>query len=258
MAIVSVAAVQVTGLAVRLSVSLSGVLPGTTMTVVRVNGAVESPVLGATDVPAADNVFDDPEVDLNASVFWRVTLSTGETATSPLLFIANTFPVLSDPYSGRWVEVAIVDMGDPSAAQRGKAIDIEETAEVVYVYDVESAPRSQLVLLTRTREDRVAFDELMRPGGPLLLRASCPDHQVGWWARDGGTRDTTSIVKGGMSEARVHTFTSTVRVPVPRPDTRPIGDTLQDLHLVTPVNLSQIEATWSTLGAIAAADLRSL
>lgn len=259
MAAVQVATSQVTGLGVRVSVTVTAPVAGSTFTLYRAEGSHEVPVLGAIDVPAASTVFDDVEVSLNVPTRWRAVLSTGESGTSAIRTVANTLCVLSDPYLGQWVEVAILDLGDREAAQRGKALDIEETAEVVYVYDVESAERHPISLLTFSEEDRETLLKLAAPGSPLLLRAACQVHTVGWFARDGGSRRTSRLSKYKASDPRVvHTFSQTVRVPVPAPNVRPAGDTLGDLADAVPTNLGAIEAQWATLGAVAAADLRSL
>ena len=259
MATVAVTTAQVTGLGVRVTVTVTSPVAGSTMTLYRVEGSREVPVLGAIDVPAASTVFDDVEVGLNTPATWRAVLSTGEVGTSAPRTVSNALCVLSEPYSGRWVEVAILDLGERESAQRGKALDIEETAEVVYVYDVESAERHPISLLTFTDEDQRALLDLAASGAPLLLRSACPVHAVGWFARDGGSRRTSRLNKYRASDPRmVHTFSSTVRVPIPAPDVRPAGDTLGDLHAVVPTTLGAISTTWATLGAIAAADLRSL
>ena len=78
MAAVAVTTAQVTGLGVRVTVTVTSPAAGSTMTLYRVEGSREGPVLGAIDVPAASTVFDDVEVGLNTAAPWRAVLSTGE------------------------------------------------------------------------------------------------------------------------------------------------------------------------------------
>lgn len=259
-AVVTIQAAEVYGFTARLTITVTGATAGATMTVYRVEQSREVPVLGARDVKAESNVYDDPVVDVNTATSWRVVLSTGESATTAgTLTIGSTYPILSEPHSGRFVPVVIMDMGERAAAQRGRAIDIEETADVVFLYDVESAVRFELRLLTLTEADRVGFLALVASGGPLLLRAACPVHRVGWFGRDGGERRSDLFGKHRPNDPRwVHTFASVVLVPEQRPDERPAGDTLGDLEAALPATrtLGNIAAQWVTLGAIAADDLR--
>ena len=218
MAAVAVTTAQVTGLGVRVTVTVTSPAAGSTMTLYRVEGSREVPVLGAIDVPAASTVFDDVEVGLNVATTWRAVLSTGEVGTSAPRTVSNALCVLSDPYSGRWVEVAILDLGERESAQRGKALDIEETAEVVYVYDVESAERHPIALLTFTDEDQRALLDLAASGAPLLLRSACPVHTVGWFARDGGSRPRRSRSSSihSRTSAPVFSIASVGRSLLPR------------------------------------------
>lgn len=259
-AIVTITATEVYGFTARITVTVADAAAGATMTVYRVEQSREVPVLGARDVPAESTVYDDPVVDVNTATTWRVVLSTGETASTPApVTIPSTYPILSEPHSGRFVPVVILDMGDRSAAQRGRAIDIEETADVVFLYDVESAVRFDLQLLTLTEAGRAEFVALAASGAPLLLRAACPVHRVGWFGRDGGERKSARFGKYRPDDPRwTHHFSSVVLVPEQRPDERPAGDTLGDLDasVPSPRTLGELAAQWTTLGAIAADDLR--
>lgn len=178
--------------------------------------------------------------------------------TTPPLTITHDWCVLSDPYSGQSADVVIADMGDRTHSQRGKALDIEETPEPVYVYDVESAARFSLTLLTLSREMTEALGGIMAAGGPLLLRAACQTHRVGWFVRDGGSRVSAPLSKAATETRSKHDLSTVVATSAPRPDDRPTGDTLGDLAEVVPTTLTAISATWTTLAAIAATDMRGL
>lgn len=248
---------EISGHTARIELAVSGAASGDTMTVTRVDVDAEEAVLGAVELPAASTILDDPAVPLNRPVTWRVVLSTGEVVVLGPITVQSVWPILSDPHAGVSVRVAIVDMGDRDSAQRGKAIDIEETSDVVFVWDVESAARWPLELLTYTDAERRTFDRLAGAGGPLLLRAACPIHDVGWFARDGGSRRSRKLRKYQPRDERwAHEFTSVVVVGAQRPGERPTSDTLADVVAAAPSTLGAIAAQWSTLGAIAADDLR--
>ena len=232
---------------------------GTTMrmSVYRVVGGRDVPLLGGRDLPAESTVIDDVEVDLNVPVRWRAVLSDGFSAVSDFVVVTSQYPILSNPYTGRWVPVVLVSLGEEQAGQRGKAIDIEESDQVVFVYDVESAVRREITLMTLTAAARNAFLELVAAGGPLLLRCACQRHPVGWFVRDGGQRTSKKLDPLSRNDWWVHSWAATVSVAAPRPDERPVGDTLGDLHQAVPTTLAAIAAQWATLGDIARADLKA-
>lgn len=183
----------------------------------------------------------DGEAPLGRALYWALYYSSdGLTPdwrfpiakTDPLTLTAPT-PVLSDPYRKLAAAIHIVGEGeDRSRSSRTTAVEIEGRSDRVVVWDVEGAPSWSPVWITPTLDDREALDELLEPGGPVLLRAPCPNIRTGWLISL-GSRKESPIVRNRDDPARRHTLDRVEFTVSPTPDIAIAGDTLTMLSEAT-------------------------
>ena len=252
MTVFTLAAVTVTGGA-RITVT-TATDPAITYTLSRVREDTgdESPVLGAVNVAAAGTVWDDYATELSVPVHYVAVLSTGETFTSNTVLVESEFPILSDPYLGRSVQVRVVAGGETSWKSRATTLEVEGRRDPLVLWDVLSVAYRAPVLITDDKAGLEAIRAVLAAGGPVLLRAPCRTVEDGWMVPLSGITEAPL----GQSEAVLHTFgESVVLLAPPEVWRRAAGDTLGDLHAAVPGTLGDIAATWSTLGEIAIADL---
>lgn len=253
----SIVATEVEGVMARLDVTVPAQPEGTTMTIVRVEAdGHQSPVMGASSVPAVSGVWDDAEVTLGSPVTWCVVLPSGSGAPSNTLWLKIDIPFLSDPYRRLTVPVLMAAEGwDEEVDSRAARVDVAGRRDRVHLWDVEAAPRRSPQLITTTTVAADQLADLMSTGDPFLLRAPCPGVPQGWFIRIGG-RTVRKLTREG--EGRLHTLSDVDQLPAAPRDIRPQGDTLGDLaDVVTPDTLGGMaNYGLGTLGAWAAANLR--
>ena len=123
MATVAITAVEVTGWAARLVVTVSGATVGATLTATR-DG---SPVLGGVGLPAASTVLHDAAPPLNRRLSWTAALSTGESATAVLPGIKSRRTIVSSPHRGLIAECTAAEQGQTQHEARVAVIPIENS-----------------------------------------------------------------------------------------------------------------------------------
>ncbi len=266
-------AVQVTGWQARISWTPDpddeGAGAAETVSLSRVVDGVEYPVMGAQNTPNIPDVWDDPEAPLGKSVVYRMTGGPGSTSidAAPVTVAGPPIPgmggapgaVLSDPLRAMSVPVIVLEEHLPTARKtRASAIDVEGQAQRVVITHVEGAATRQPQWLTETIAQADVVDDLLSPGTAVLLRASCdvvPDE----WLQPVGDRSVEPL--SGTSPARKHTLGETqILDSNPAIGQRATGDTLGDLDQLIDATLEDISTYpgWSTLGDIAATDIRGL
>lgn len=228
---IQVSAVPVSGYAVRVAVTIANAPAGSTMSVYRRDSGSVIPVLGGYRIAPISTVLDDPVVQLGRPATWIVTMSTGEQAESAPVTIPASYPVISDPYTGLWSEVALISISSEKAETRATVLEVDGRPDPVVVWDVESAPREEIRLLTLDRAQKDGLDLVLKTGGPWVLRIPCPNFRDAWWQITGG-RSADRVTNTGVQWR--HGLSAVVRLPNPRDDRRAKGDTLGDLHAVVP------------------------
>jgi len=233
-----------------------------TMTLVRVVDGVSTPVRGLVNVPAAGYAVSDNEAPLNRPYHYEVVSGSGfryqsNTITvqpvEPTMSNPASWPILSNPITGRSARVVIVKWDSLEVSNSGKKIEIPRRRTPVVLSDIEHSPTSAPKLLTTTAEAAAMVEQLLRAGEPVLLRAPAAGIPDAYLRVDSRSVERFSKSKANMP-ARLHNLEVTEVDPHDM-TVRGSGDTLGDLNRVAPVDLGQIAATWSTLGQVAAADL---
>lgn len=131
-----------------------------------------SPVTGAP----TSRVAVDGAIPLDTPTQYVVTDSTGVQASSVLVTVTASGPLLSDATDPtRILPVTVLDQIPLEAEARsvwwtvlGRSDPFVSVAPMLY-------PGGTLVLYARTRDARNAIRALLLPGNPLQLRSPCPD-----------------------------------------------------------------------------------
>ena len=215
-------------------------------------------VAGARGVPATSMVVVDVAATLGVPVRYEVVTGSGLAVLSDWITIAGpATPVgpaclVTHPVSGNTATVAIVDWQTLDRATQGEEMIIPGRAEALLISDVEMMPNSRPRLLTFTRADERALDDLLAPGEVVLIRTPCPGYPDTWVASR--ARTTARISRQGPG--RIHEITATHHLH-PSPGVRATGDTLGNLHALVPGTLRDITVRWpGTLLDIAATDMK--
>ena len=249
MATVAITAVEVTGWAARLVVTVSGATVGATLTVTR-DG---SPVLGGVGLPAASTVLHDAAPPLNRRLSWTAALSTGESATAVLPGIKSRRTIVSSPHRGLIAECTAAEQGQTQHEARVAVIPIENSPQPVIIEDRQLPPAYDREFDTDPDAETDAFHAVASLAGTLLVRHTCPTVRDAWVRQTGTRRSETHHPDDWVT----HTL-SLMEVGIPDVSMPASGDTLGDLAAAIPTSLGDIAAEWSTLGDIAAADLKAM
>lgn len=243
--------------AVRLSITITGAAAGETMTLYRrVGSAALVPVMGATAIAAASRVITDPEVPLNRAASWVVKTSTNVQVESATLTVAAPLPTVADPVRGVTAACAVVDRDTVSRQQRADVLQVEGDSDPVVIWDVPAGARTPISLLTLTAVEAANMDRVVSAGNPLLLRCSCGQH-TDQWIQPVETIVGARVVRKSSDPNRTWDLGSCILfASSPVSGTLARGNTLGMVYAaVASKTLAGIAATWSTLGAIAVADL---
>ncbi|MGC4106045.1 MAG: hypothetical protein QM753_06780 [Thermomicrobiales bacterium] len=245
-------------LAVRLSLDVSGAASGETMSVLRrVGSGAPQPVMGATNIPAADVTITDPEVPLNRPATWLVVLSDGSTVESAPVTVAAGLAVVSDPVAGITTTCWVVSL-DRELRRRGRAdiLQVEGDSALWVVWDLPTGQLAPVALMSRSADQAAQLDRMLASGNPLLVRCGCGQHRDRWIQPTGDTAELRITDVQAATPRLWQLGDCVVFSTCPVLGVRARGATLGDVHrFVQLKTLGGIAATWSTLGEIAAADL---
>jgi len=259
--ILALSAAAVTGYRVRLSLTVTTPIPGSTITLYRddLSGSLV-PVLGASALDPASTVVDDTPA-LNRPTWWRAIASTGETAiTAAPVTVTSSLPVLADPRGGTSVELTVAEWDETTidGSSTSVLIDVEDPGDdaVVWLVGPDGARTAQVTLRTDSAAALTDARTILGSGRALLLRGSQPGLEDPWFIVT--SRRERRVTKNVADWRRYLVLSAGLLTSAPDPTVPVLGDTLGDLAAAVPTNLGAIASTWTTLGAIAAADLKAM
>lgn len=254
-------AVAVSGYAVRVTLTVDPADPiAGPITVWRESlEGTRVPVRGSVDHPGQSDVWDDTEAPLNRQTWYVLVDAAGrEIYTADPVIQAAGQPVLSDPLTGAWVHVTVVEENERRYPQRATVLDVEGRRQRIRIYDVEgSADLPALKLRTDTATDLSLLRDLFKSGKVLQLRYSCPGGEDAWIGLTGERSEQRRTMR--ISDWTRYHVLEPMAEEQPDPETRATGDTLQDLHNAVPGTLQDIADQWpGTLLDIASTDLGAI
>lgn len=264
-------AAQVTGWRIRLDVVVDDMASTSRMSIIRTGpDGSTAPIIGVDHVTPASGVWDDPEAPLWGISTWtlREHTQTGVTVdrASVQASVQADRPVLSDPAAQASAQVVVLAAGqDRTMAGRASSVDIVGRSTRVWSWDVEAAPTLSPQLITDTVEDHAGVEACCAGGSPVLLRY--PDPRIpDRWLQRGGDRSWSWLSRRCV--ARKHTLSNCEELesaPAGLAAAAVFGDTLGDLDNAAQAlggdaagTLAAISDRWTTLGGIAATDLKAL
>lgn len=258
-----VSAVRTVTRGAALSITVTGAGVGETMTVWRrVGSAGLVEVMGAVAIPAQSRVIVDPEAPLNRAASWVVVTSSGVSSESGSLTVASGMAAgmelgtVANPDVGLSVDIAVIARDSAARANRLELVRVEGDPDPWVIMDVPMAARVPVQLLALSEADAEQVWQVLADGGPVLLRCGCGRHQDMWIQPVGDSVEASPLVATG-GDLVAFDLGECVRFGG-NPDLSllALSTTLGDIDdAVDPHTLGAIAARWSTLGAIAAADL---
>ena len=222
-----------------------------TMSVYRLVDGTRTLVRGTDKIRALSITLSDNDVPLNRAVRYELVLSDGTRLQSNTVYVQSvppalgnreSWPILSEPVTGKSARVAIVAWDQLDFARNSKLIRVPGRREPVVITDIEQSPESSPKLLTLTDDDAATLAALMADGSTLLLRSPCPGVEDAY-VHVSSRSATRFAPAAASSQTRVHDLKVTEVAPADM-DMLGRGDTLGD-----------IEDRFRTLGDLDDADL---
>ena len=206
--------------------------PPIRMSLFRESGEVRVPVPGLQDVVAATTVVTDNTAPLNRDLVYTLELNDGTSTRATPVQVLAQLPLLTHPVTGATAPVIIQDWPERTRETTSTIVKVAGRRSPIVLSDVESLGTSAPVLMTRTREDERAIEDLTATGDVLHLRTLYPELEDAFLAVT--SRQTTRVQQfKGTSTERLNTLSSQEIAPE---DMREAGrgDTLGDVSGAMP------------------------
>lgn len=150
-------------------------LPQVRMSVFREDGEFRVPIPGLQNVVAATTVATDHTVPLNRPVTYSVELSDGSALVTATTQLNRTLPLLTHPVTGQSAAVTIQSWPERTNETPSTIVKVPGRRSPVVISDVEALGTSSPVLLTYTRAEERALEDLVALGDVLHLRTLYPE-----------------------------------------------------------------------------------
>ena len=225
----------------------SGTEPGT-ITITRTAEGDTVPVRGALEVvPRTDTfVVVDNEAPFGVPLVYTLTQTYADGTTSTVesnevILTGVELPWLTNPITGEGVDATIADWPELSYPGRQTIVDVSGRSAPLVISDVRGTPTSELVVLTRTRDQLVRLRHLLHTGDVVQVRPVCGAVEAAYLAV-GEVTETRYRPAGdgaGSDWRRLVTLAAQA-VDQPTPRIPAVGDTLADLAAYVPTTLADL------------------